>query len=439
MKKTLLSLVLPALLMAQSYTQIIENVDNSLKLKSAMQMQKAAQKLYESAQGKNYPTLEASFTAYRLYEEPTITFYLPGMPPQTAPMGKQNNFKGALSLKYPLFTGFAISGYIDEAKFRSQKARLEVADLRRNLYLGATRLAVAVIASQESLTAMEKAKEATQKALKKAEGFYNNGLIPPSDLYNIQAKKYQIESSVTELRSRHRQLLAKLSYLLSTKVDSVSLPAVDTISLEKGPLLQKALTSREDILALEAALNMDRAKKEMARSGFYPKLALAAEFKRQGDTLELDGDGYTNADRSYAGAVLNWNLFNGMSDAKKVEAAKLKEMATQTKLNDYKEKIKQEFENAFLELEALRSKLQSAQMETKAKEEYYQLTLGRFENQLASADELSRSIADLANAKAKSAIFKSRLFEQTQKILLLTNTTEFLEKNGIEAKSSSPK
>ena len=430
MKLKTLFLLIPSLLLAQSYTQIIQDADHSLALKSAAQMQEAAQKLYESAKGKNYPTLGASFTGYRLYETPTITFYTP-LGATTQPMGKKDNFQGAISLKYPLFTGFAISGMIDKAKFQSEQTKLKVADLKRNLYMGAAKLTVAIAATKASLQAMQKAKEATLKALQKAQGFYDNGLIPPSELYNIKAKKYQIEASITELESRHKQLLNQLSYLLSTKITSVELPQLQDIQLDKEKLLQNALTSREDIKALKAALGMDKAEVTMAKSSYYPTLALAAELKRQGDTPALNGNGYINPDQSYMGATLEWNLFNGMSDTKKVEAAKLKELATLTKLNDYKEKIRQEMDNAFLELDALRSKLQSAQMETKAKKEYYELTLGRFENQLASADELSRSIADLAAAQAKTAIIKSKVFEQYQRILLLTNTTEFLSKNGI--------
>ncbi len=431
MKLRIFVLLIPSVLLAQSYTQIIKDVENSLTLKSAKQMQEAVKKFYESTKGKNLPTLDLSFTGFRLYETPTITFYQSERS-FDAPMGTKNNFKGSISLKYPLFTGFAISGLIDKAKFQSEQARLKTADLKRNLYMGATKLAVAVDTTKKSLEAMLKAQEATDKALQKAQGFFDNGLIPPSELYNIKAKKYQIEANIIELKSHYRQLLNRLSQLLNTKVDSVELPAINNkIPLDKETLLQKALNSREDIHALKAALGMEQAEIEIAQSKNYPTIILAAELKRQGDTPALDGNGYINPDQSYIGATLNWNLFDGTSDAKKTEAAKLKALSTLTKLKEYKAEISQEMENAFLELDALRSKLKSAKMENKAKEEYYKLTLGRFENQLASADELSRSIAELAEAKAKSAIIQNKIFQQYQQILLLTNTRMFEKINNI--------
>ena len=428
-------LFIPMLLFGATYKEIIQAVDHSLQLKSAKELKDAALKMYESAEGKNYPSLEASLTAYRLKETPTITFYPPGVPPQTAPMGTKSNFQGALSLRYPLFSGFAISGYIDVAKLQSEKAKLEVDDLKRNLYLNATKLATSIVATTKTVDALKKAKEATAKALQKAQGLFDNGLIPPSELYNIKAKSYQIDASLTELQTRKKQLLNTLSYLLNTKIDSIELPKQNEIRLEKASILSHALTSREDLLALKAALGIEKAKTTMAKSANYPTLALTAELKRQGDTMELNGNGYTNADQSYIGASLRWNIFNGFSDKKKIEASRLHELSIQTKINDYKAKIAQEIENAFLELHALKSKLKSAQMETKAKEEYYNLTFGRFENQLASADELSRSIADLAKAKAKTASLQAQIFKQYQTILLLSGNETFLRVNSPTAQT----
>ena len=64
-------------------------------------------------------------------------------------------------------------------------------------------------------------------------------------------------------------------------------------------------------------------------------------------------------------------------------------------------------------------------MELKAQKEYYKLTKGRFENQLASADELSRAIADFYKAKAKVSVLKSQIFIQTTKIGLLAGLDRF--------------
>jgi len=427
MKLITLFFLLPSLLVAQSYRQIIKDVDGSLKLKSATQMQKATEHLYKSIKGKEWPTLDVSFDAYRLYETPTITFYPTPTRPTTAPMGTKENFKGAITLSYPLFSGFAISAAIDKAKWQNEEAKLKVADLKRNLYLAVTKLSAAIIATNERLKAMQEAKKATKEALKKAQGLYDNGLIPPSELYNIQAKSYQIEAAITQLKTKQKQLLNQLSYTLNKKIESVELPNTKAAPIDKESLIQAALQKREDILAIKAALKIETAQTKMAKSTYYPKVTLAAELKRQGDTPALNGNGYINPDQSYIGAHLEWNLFSGFANKEHYEAARSKELAKQSELNDYIQKVKEEIDNAFLELKSLHSMLQSAKMEAKAKESYYKLTLGRFENQLASADELSRAIADLADASSKVSIFKSQIFAQQKKLLLLGGVDLFLD------------
>jgi len=190
-------------------------------------------------------------------------------------------------------------------------------------------------------------------------------------------------------------------------------------------MITTALNHREDIQALQRALKINQEVEKLAKSRYYPTVALTAELKRKGNTLALNGDGVSNADQSYIGTALSWNLFNGFADEKQYEASRLRTLSAQTALNDYKNRVKTELENAFLMLSALQSKLLSAKMELKAQKEYYKLTKGRFENQLASADELSRAIADLSSARAKVSVLESQIFIQTATIGLMAGLERF--------------
>ncbi|WP_457599621.1 TolC family protein [Hydrogenimonas sp.] len=424
--KRLFFLVLPGLVFAQTYSEIIGGIENATALKSAQRLEMAAKKAAEAAEGKRLPSLEASFDAAWLKDTPTVTFRIPGTPPLEAPMGTKRNFAGSLRLAYPLFTGFAVTAAIDEAKWERKRAELEALDLKRNLYLQATELAAACYAADETLKANLAAKKAMDDAYDKAKGLYDNGLLPPSDLYNIEARRYAVEAEITEAKSRKRQILNRLAYLLNEPVDSVELPLhLSTEPVDEENLTQTALQSREDIRALQSLLMIDRSRIRLAKSRLYPTVGLAAELKRRGDTPELNGDGFTNPDQSYIGASIRWNLFNGFSDSRTIEAARYRHLASAERLKDYKERVRTELENAFLRLSALNSRLQSATMELKAQEAYCRLTRGRFDNQLAGADELSRSIADLSAARAKVSVLESRIFNQKAALWLMAGIDSF--------------
>ena len=434
--KWVLLLAINGALFAQTYSKIIEDIDNSPTLQSVKELNMAAGSVAKAAKGRSLPTLDLSFGAAWLKDTPTVTFRIPGTPPLEAPMGTKRNFIGSLRLAYPLFTGFAVSAEIDKAELEHKRAELKLLDIKRNLYLQATELAGACYAADKTLEAKVEAKKAMDDAYKKAKGLYDNGLLPPADLYNIEAKRYAVEAEIIEAKTRKQQILNRLSYLLGNPVDSVELPLhISSIAMDRNALIKEALSSREDIKALKSVLLIDRTQIDLAKSRFYPKVALAAELKRRGDTPKLNGDGFTNPDQSYIGASATWNLFSGFSDTETVEAARYRRLASEAALNDYKNRVKTELENAFLDLSALYSRVQSAKMELKARKAYCDLTRGRFENQLADADELSRSIAELFASKAKVFVLESRIFSQKATIWLMAGIEPFKSRFLTEKKS----
>ncbi|BCD68537.1 TolC family protein [Nitratiruptor sp. YY09-18] len=418
----ILSLFLP--LVAQDYIQIIHKVNNSLLLQQAGKLTEASKKMVQAAQGKNLPTLDVSLQVIHLKDTPTMYLHMPRTPVMALPMGKQEQWQGELRLTYPLFSGFAITAATQKAKLEYEKAKLKKDDLKRNLYMQTTMLYSSIYALKQKLQALQRAKKAIDLAYKKAQGFYNKGLLAPSELYNIQAKKYKIAADITQTKGQITALFNNLSYLLNIKISTTdeltSLPMP-----QKSQILQSALQQREDLLALYKSLGIDQEDIILAKSTYYPKIALFAALKKHGDSMALNGDGFTNADQSYVGAAVQWNLFSGFSDKQRVEAAKMKKAATTLQIAEYKQRITTNIENAFVKLTALKQKLKSATSQVKAQLEYYKLTQGRFDNQLASADELSRSIADLAAARAQKAAIEAQIFNQVAYIYLLGGLKNF--------------
>jgi outer membrane protein len=424
--KKWISLILPTLMWAQSYPEVIKSLNTSLSVQSAQQMQKAAYENSKIAEGKNYPTIDASLTAIRFQEIPTVTFY--SQTAQTAPMGTKNHTEGTITISYPLFSGFAISTLNEKATIEHEKAGLSVSDLKRNLYLNATRLYSTIISEDSMIQTHTEAKKAMDDAYAKAKGFYNYGLLAPSELYAIEAKQHSVQAQLSQSQSRKRQALNQLSYLTHSYIKEAT-PFTDTLDTPKyDHLLTIALSEREDLKALAKGLNLAHSDITLAKSHYYPNITLVGAIKHQGNTLELNGDGYSNANKSYAGAIASWNLFNGMSDSHAVQAAQAQKISAQLTYEDYKNKITMEIDNAYETLNTLESMLHSSQMEVKAAQEYTNLTRGRFDNKLASADELSRSIADLSATKAKETTLKSDLFTQKATLWLLGGLKVYEEK-----------
>lgn len=426
--KILPFLFLPVFLLAHNYSDLLNMLEKNQSYQSAKELERASMMLYEASRGKNLPTLDATMSAVYLNDTPTMHMHLPSQQPLSAQVGKKEQYSGSLVLTYPLFTGFAISSSIDKAKFEQEKASLSLINLKRNLALQMTELYSAVLTEQQSLKAYESSHIAISDAYNKANGFYKNGLLAQSELFAIEAKKYEMQAQIADSKNKIMQLLNQISRIVQTKIDNITPIANQLKEPDIKSAKDVALEHREDLLSVGKTLDIAQSNIELAKSKYYPTISLVGAIKREGDSLELNGDGYSNPDKSYAGVAVSYNLFNGLSDAKNLEAARASKMSAFHDFEEYKSQINTELDNGFLELYTIDSKLQSALEEEKASEAYAKLAEGRFNNQLISADELSRSIASLAGVKAKVASLRSQKFNQTSRLWLMCGYASF-EKN----------
>jgi outer membrane protein TolC len=419
----LLLLLLPVWLLAHTYVDLLALLESNYRYQSEKALQEAAESLYQAAQGKNLPSLDASLSAIEFNEVPSMTISTFGT---TAPVGTKKHAEGALILAYPLFSGFAISAAIDKAKLQSEQASLKLSNLKRNLAVQTTFLYSAIIAEEKTLLALESSYEAIKKAYAKAKGYYDNGLLAQSELFAIQAKQYDIQSQIFDHQNAREQYLNQLRALLNANIVSIDSNGALSFNLpNEKELMQTALEEREDLQALARSIDVAQSNVTLAQSTQYPNVALVGVLKHQGDSLELNGDGYTNADKSYVGLSVSWNLFNGFSDARNIDAARAAKLSAFFDLEAYKQEVTTEVGNGFLELHTLENKLLSAQEELSASQTYAALSQGRFDNQLISADELSRSLASLASSEAKVFVIQSRLFNQKARLWLLCGWNAF--------------
>jgi len=427
MKKFIL-LAVPLFLSAYGLNDVLKGVDNNLLIKSSNIKTKALKKMVGVYEGKNYPSIDLDFKAIRLKDTPSATFTLPLMPPVTTPVGTKNNISLELGFEYPIFTGYAVSNMIEKAKLEVAKSKLKTKNLKRELYLKSIMLYSDIYALSKAISATKEAIKALDISLEKANKLYKNGLINLSEVYNIKAKRYDVIASMQTLKAKRDALSNTLFYISGVKVaNDVKLLQIAGSKKEKT-IIKYALKNREDINILKKELDISKKEIKLAKSKFYPTVAIVGGIKKQADTLRLNGNGYSNADESYIGLGVKWNIFDGFAKDRQKEAAMLKKEATLLYMNDYMQKVKTNIENSFFILKSLQAKLSAAKEQLKSQEEYYKLVKGRFENALSSADELSRAIAALSKAKAKVQQYKAKIFFQRYKIILQAGLKHFKEK-----------
>jgi outer membrane protein len=435
--KTVLLFILFSFTAAQAQTlgEIMQMIDANPQLKTAEQKSKASKARYASQQSVNYPSLDAIYSANYLFDKPVVYLQLPGTGPQELQIQSQNQYDGALRLSYLLFSGFAASASIDMAKYAMQRSALEAEDVRRNLYLNSVNAYAAAVAAAQFSSAQEEALEAFKQSYAKAKGMFDQGMLPPSELYRIEAGYHAKEADVTRAKNQYSIALSTLSFLADQTISEVSeLPKYQEVSEEE--LLKEALEKRPDLQALKKILALQQSRVDLGKSGYYPKVTLYTQLAHHGDSWRLNGDGYTNKDRSAAGFMINYNLFEGFKSQYDIEAAKEDELSVRWTITSYEESIKKEIRESYLNFSSFKSELEADRAQVNARHSYYAFVKGEFDNQLTDADQLSRSISELAAAKSSLAAAQARTYAAYARMLLQVDVPTFQEALSLDQPQS---
>ena len=300
-----LSLLTTLMLWSTSLEEVIALSDKNPSLQSVTAQIEMYEHLYKASQSKNYPSLDLSYGTSYLNETPIM--YFNQMPIEVE---SQNIYTGTLKLTYPLFTGFAIGAGIEMAKLERDRAVLKAEDTKRNLYLGAVQLYVQAVSLKHITVSKNRALEAIEKSYQKVQGFYKQGMIPPSELYRIEANLHEMETSRTKSENDYKIVLNQLSTLTKSTIDTVEdIPLIQELDLRQ--LQREALERRPDLKSIELMIKEQTSKVALAESANYPSVALVGQLSQVGDDPLHNGTGYSNKDKSAVGVQLNYNLFSG--------------------------------------------------------------------------------------------------------------------------------
>ena len=418
--------LLPIFLNAENFNELIKLINNSNIVKIYEKNIEIQKKRLNQAIAKNYGRLDLEYDYEYLADRPVMKMNSPepiaaenlGSAPlyplvyknihSKLTVGKKNNFVGSLTYSYPLFTGFAISNLIDVEKLNLIKSKLKLQNIKRNLKLKIAKIYAEIYAIKKKIYALNEAKDALLAAKEKAKALYNEGLINKSTLDEIDAKYYEIKANIDEVKAQKKSLFNILKYIINKKINSISkLPNISLKSVE--------FLNRPDILEIKKTLQIATKNIDLQKSNFYPKIFIQAGIKKEATDATLNNNDYRNIDNSYVALSFKYNIFNGGADRAKIEEAKITKIKSYIFFRDYFNKVKTDYKNDLLNLNAFKNRLLSAKKEIKARRSYYEYIKAKFDEGLADVTDLNDAIAKLAAAKAKKDYIKSQIFFYTLK------------------------
>ncbi len=295
----------------------------------------------------------------------------------------QNFFQSKLLYELPIYTGNKITAYKNMAKEMKNISILEKEE-QLNTKIYETRKSFFDMALLESsLNKLNIILENIQRLEKTTQEMIAEGYAKKVDLLEVQSKKANVESIITELKSNQELLYHYLSFLLNQDVKAIETPqyALETPKITADDILENSIDIKKAMTALRIHDNMLIAEK----SRYLPVIGAMAEMQTADDTFLGDA----NDHKSYTvGMQLKWNLFSGGSDSAAIEKAQVERLKMQTQTELAKQGIALKIKEIQTKIKTANSKIKNLQVELKLAHEIYNNYEGRYKEQLSSMSDV---------------------------------------------------
>jgi outer membrane protein TolC len=372
--------------------------DNTI-IKQAIENQKAQTQAFKSTRAKLFPRLSVSYSYTRLQDQPYAVFGGGAR----VPVGSQNVFHWDVTITQPLFTGYALSTRkrmaelgVESGKMKSVQAILDVTKQVKVAYYN-------ILLAKRVLRVADEAVKQLTAHVEDARHFYDQGLIPNNDVLKSQVALAEARQQKTRAQSQLEMAVAAFNRLLKLPINAATrVEAIEHItpfSTDLETLQAEALHRRPELQNLRLDLKNAAYGVTLAKSAYYPEVALVGTYERNGDNLMATNNDYGNDHNASLTLQAKWTFFEwGRKKAETAKALHLKQ-ALAAKLATIEDAVKLEVKRAYLDLKVAETNIRTATEAREQARENYRITDLQYRNQIASSTEVLDAQAFLTQAE----------------------------------------
>jgi outer membrane protein len=321
------------------------------------------------------------------------------------------DFRTGLVMRQPLFQGGeAYLGY-KQAQLGREMAAAYVLSSRQQLLFQVTQAYFGLQLAQERLAVVQQARHTAAAHLKIVQTRFKAGTVVNSDVLSAQVH-------LAKLTQEEMTAASQVKIARSALATVVGLPEAGERPLAPAPrepaplppklddLQQTAQEKRPDLKQLELAARVAQQEYSKARFNYLPRMHVVAEYDV--DQRRLFG---SSADSYTVMALLNFNLFNGLTDLAKVRETKAKEAQARDLKRDLEDRVRHQVTAAILNLKTAHARLQVAETAVAQARESLRLIRLRYESGLTILVDLltAEDAAKNAELSRVAALFDTYL------------------------------
>ena len=262
---------------------------------------------------------------------------------------------------------------------------------------------------------IDRALATSAEGLKRAQSFYDEGLIQRTDLLDAQIFNSKLETDLSQAINSIQDISDRLSLVMGTEtgiqytIDKVTETAEADFSYND---------LRTDFVAMNKAIEAQTMMKQASKMNFLPKLNAFGSYQYNDSKFaQFDKGSYL------VGIKLSWNIFNGMRDKRSINISNYEIQRLNSQLSQQKDEAKVELMKSTRALETLTKETVNNQLMVEQAREALRILQDRYSEGLVSTTDLLRSQTQLAQTELAltQSIFKKNVTKAYIELLTETN------------------
>ncbi len=360
----------------------------------------AAQARARSASADLLAKFETGYSMTRLSDDPEVIFG--GGQPFIS--GSKPNYLWTVGFTQPVFTGFALTTARELARLGVDTAKLEKEEIREEIILRTKEAYFQHLLAGRFRSVAEDAVKRLRAHLKDAQAMYDAGMIPRNDLLKSQVQLADAEQELVRAGNREELTRSNLNLLLRRGINE-DLLLEDILtwtpyapSLEES--LRQGLEQRPGVRVMDLGVEQAGQSVRLARSRYYPSILLVGEYYRQGDTFDVNGNGFTNTKNALIGLQTKWTFFEwGKTRADVTQALYEKDKAGEAR-ERIRDRVAIEIKQAYLDLQTAAKNIDTSKGAVEQAGENYRITDLQYKEQMTTSTEVLDAETLLSQAEA---------------------------------------
>ncbi|HPE83618.1 MAG TPA: TolC family protein [Aequorivita sp.] len=342
----------------------------------------------------------------------------------TAQPDVKNLFLGQANISMPIFSGFKLKNTIKAGKNQLRAAQYSAKNDKEQLAMQTIQDYLNLYKAAKTIELVQENLKSAQQRVKDFSNMEENGLLARNDLLKAKLQQATIEISLEEAKKNERILNYTLSVLLKLPENTI----VETVNTDFGKTtgIISSEISRNDLQALEFQKEAAKDQIKVAKSNYYPSLALV------GGYMALDLDNLVTVTNAMnIGVGVSYNLSNLFKTKSDVKLAKSKVQELEYTTNMTLDKIKVQVENAKQEYELSQKKFEVYTQSEEQATENYRIVKDKYDNGLIDTNDLLEADVQQLQAKIDLAYAKANITQKYYELLTAEGvlTNQFTQNN----------